>query len=68
MDSVTIESCLKNINNRFILTLVAAHRARELVQGHAPKMETKNKYAITALKEISNKLTGLEMLDKLFSK
>lgn len=65
MARITIEDCLKNIPNRFTLTLVASYRARELAQGHSPKFETKNKYAVTALKEISKKLTGLEMLKKV---
>jgi len=33
MARITIEDCLKNIPNRFQLTLSATYRARQLLQG-----------------------------------
>ncbi|AGF48985.1 DNA-directed RNA polymerase subunit omega [Candidatus Kinetoplastidibacterium galati] len=65
MARITVEDCLKNINNRFDLTLAAAYRARELAQGHAPKLESKDKPTVLALREISRGLSGLEMLSKV---
>ncbi|MEN9911585.1 MAG: hypothetical protein RI956_29 [Pseudomonadota bacterium] len=62
---ITVEECLHNIPNRFDLTLAAAYRARQLAQGHAAKLETKDKSAITALREISKNLIGKEMLKKV---
>ncbi len=62
---ITVEECLHNIPNRFDLTLVAAYRARQLAQGHAPRLETKDKSAITALREISKNLVSKEMLKKV---
>jgi len=65
MARITVEDCLDRIPNRFALTLVAAYRARELAQGHEARIETKNKPPVTALREIAQGLTGLEMLRKV---
>lgn len=65
MARVTTEDCLKKITNRFQLVLVAAYRARMLIQGHTPKITTKNKPGVTALREVAEGLVGLEMLAKV---
>jgi DNA-directed RNA polymerase subunit omega len=65
MARITIEDCLKQIKNPFELTLAATYRARQLSQGHAPHLESKNKPTVTALREIAEGLTGLEMLFKV---
>jgi DNA-directed RNA polymerase subunit omega len=36
-----------------------------LNQGHTPKLETKNKPCVTALREIAEGKVGLEMLKKV---
>ena len=43
MARITVEDCLLKIPNRFQLVLAATYRARMLSQGHAPKIESKNK-------------------------
>jgi len=43
MARITVEDCLEKIPNRFQLVLAATYRARMLSQGHAPKIESKNK-------------------------
>jgi DNA-directed RNA polymerase subunit omega len=48
MARITVEDCLIKIPNRFQLVLAATYRARMLSQGHAPKVETKNKPGVTA--------------------
>ena len=50
MARITVEDCLQKIPNRFQLVLAATYRARMLSQGHAPKIETKNKPGVTALR------------------
>jgi len=65
MARITVEDCLQKIDNRFDLTLAAAYRARELAQGHEPRLETKNKPTVTALREVAAGATGLEMLRKV---
>lgn len=65
MARVTVEDCLEKIPNRFQLVLAATYRARMLSQGHAPKVEGKNKPSVTALREIAEGKIGLEMLKKV---
>lgn len=65
MARITVEDCLKNIPNRFQLTLAATYRARQLAQGHTPKVDAKDKPTVTALREIAEGKVGLEMLKKV---
>jgi DNA-directed RNA polymerase subunit omega len=65
MARITVEDCLDKIPNRFQLVLVATSRARMLSQGHAPKVDSKNKPAVTALREIAAGEIGLEMLRRV---
>jgi DNA-directed RNA polymerase subunit omega len=65
MARITVDDCLTYIPNRFTMTLAATYRARELAQGHAPRLESKDKPTVTALREISLGLTGAEMLRKV---
>ena len=51
MARITVEDCLEQIPNRFQLVLAATYRARMLSQGHTPKIEARNKPAVTALRE-----------------
>lgn len=64
MARITVEDCLEKIPNRFQLVLAATYRARMLSQGHAPRIESRNKPAVTALREIAEGKVGLEMLKK----
>lgn len=65
MARITVEDCLQQIPNRFKMTLAATYRARQLAQGHAPKLDSKNKPTVVALREIAAGVTGLEMLKKV---
>ena len=65
MARITVEDCLSKIPNRFQLVLVATYRARMLSQGHAPKIESKNKPGVTALREIAAGEIGIEMLRRV---
>jgi DNA-directed RNA polymerase subunit omega len=65
MARITVEDCLEQIPNRFQLVLAATYRARMLSQGHAPRIESKNKPTVTALREIAAGKVGLEMLKKV---
>jgi DNA-directed RNA polymerase subunit omega len=65
MARITIEDCLKQIPNRFQLTLAATYRARQLLQGHTPKVESKDKPTVSALREIAAGKVGMEMLKKV---
>ena len=65
MARITVEDCLEQIPNRFQLVLAATYRARMLSQGHTPKIESKNKPGVTALREIAAGKIGIEMLKKV---
>lgn len=65
MARITVEDCLKRIPNRFQLTLAATYRARQLLQGHAPKVVADDKATVTALREIAAGHIGIEMLKKV---
>ncbi|HET7526652.1 MAG TPA: DNA-directed RNA polymerase subunit omega [Burkholderiaceae bacterium] len=65
MARITVEDCLQKVPNRFQLVLAATYRARMLSQGHAPKIESKNKPGVTALREIAAGEIGVEMLRRV---
>jgi DNA-directed RNA polymerase subunit omega len=69
MARITIEDCLKKIQNRFELTLVAANRARVLSTSSAsplvdPGRDKPDKPTVIALREIAAGKVGKEMLNK----
>lgn len=53
MARVTVEDCLRQVGNRFALTILAAERARQLSKGAEPMVECENKKAVTSLREIA---------------
>lgn len=65
MARITVEDCLTQIPNRFQLVLAATYRARMLSQGHSARIDSKNKPAVTALREIAEGKVGTEMLKKV---
>jgi DNA-directed RNA polymerase subunit omega len=65
MARITVEDCLKQIPNRFELTLIATYRARMLAQGHTAKVESRNKPTVTALREVAAGKIGREMLRRV---
>jgi DNA-directed RNA polymerase subunit omega len=54
MARVTVEDCLSQVPNRFALAMAASQRSKQLLQGAPRLVETKNKYVVTALREIAN--------------
>jgi DNA-directed RNA polymerase subunit omega len=53
MARVTVEDCLDREENRFALVVLAAGRARELLKGSHALVASKNKSAVTALREVA---------------
>jgi len=53
MARVTVEDCLTHEENRFALVLLASKRARQLMRGAAPLVQSKNKANVSALREIA---------------
>jgi DNA-directed RNA polymerase subunit omega len=53
MARITVEDCLKRVDNRFAIIHMAAKRVRQLRKGEEPKVICKNKDIVTALREIA---------------
>jgi DNA-directed RNA polymerase subunit omega len=53
MARVTVEDCLEREENRFALVILASHRCRQLMKGAVSLVHSKNKAAVTALREIA---------------
>jgi DNA-directed RNA polymerase subunit omega len=53
MARITVEDCLDRVPNRFELVLLAARRAKQLLKGGRPLVESDNKEIVTALREIA---------------
>lgn len=66
MARVTVEDCLEQVENRFVLVLLAAQRTRQLMKGKDPLLDSgdDNKEAVTALREIA---AGVISLDDMAS-
>jgi DNA-directed RNA polymerase subunit omega len=60
MARITVQDCLQEIPNRFELVLAAAQRAKQLLKGSPPLVESDNKEVVTALREIAAGKVTLE--------
>ena len=66
MARITVEDCLKNIDNQFDLVMTAARRARQLANGAEPLVELENdKPTVVALREIAAGLINDEVLAEM---
>ena len=65
MARVTVEDCLEVVSNRFLLTMVAAKRAKQLYRGAPPLMDnvSGNKKVVQALREIAAEKIEFEAPD-----
>ena len=53
MARITVEDCLDQVPNRFELVLVSARRAKQLLKGARPLVESENKEVVIALREVA---------------
>jgi DNA-directed RNA polymerase subunit omega len=53
MARVTVEDCFRKISNRYELVILASKRAKQLLAGEKPMLETDNREIVTALREIA---------------
>jgi DNA-directed RNA polymerase subunit omega len=53
MARVTVEDCLDKTSNRFELVMLGAKRARQLLKGAKPLIESDNREVVIALREIA---------------
>ena len=65
MARITVDDCLKNIANRFEMSLAATYRARQIANGAQPMMEAnRDKPTVVALRELAAGKFGVEILNK----
>lgn len=60
MARITVEDCLEKVPNRFELVLLGARRAKQLLKGARPLVESGNKEVVSALREIADGKVGME--------
>jgi DNA-directed RNA polymerase subunit omega len=53
MARITVEDCLKRVQSRFELVMLAARRAKMLMRGAKPLAESDNRPIVTALREVA---------------
>ena len=53
MARVTVEDCLEKVSSRFELVLLAARRAKQLLKGSRPLVESHNREVVSALREVA---------------
>jgi DNA-directed RNA polymerase subunit omega len=53
MARITVEDCLRKVNNRFAVIHLAAKRVRQLRKGAEPLVASKNRDIVVALREIA---------------
>ena len=63
MARITVEDCLERVPNRFELVLLAARRAKQLLKGARPLVDSDNKEIVSALREIAADQVRLRYAD-----
>ncbi len=53
MARITLEDCLVKVSNRFQLAILATKRAKQLLKGAKPLIESDNREIVLALREIA---------------
>ncbi|HEU4343132.1 MAG TPA: DNA-directed RNA polymerase subunit omega [Candidatus Binatia bacterium] len=53
MARITVEDCVKRVSSRFELVMLASKRARQLLKGAKPLIESDNRDIVIALREIA---------------
>ena len=53
MARITVEDCLDKVMSRFDLVMLASKRARQLIKGAKPCVNTDNREIVAALREIA---------------
>ncbi len=54
MARITVEDCLKNVDNRFILVHMANKRSRQLIKGVKPLVDAEdNREVVKSLREVA---------------
>lgn len=66
MARITVEDCLSQVNNRFLIVQMGIKRVKQYREGYEPLVACKNKEAVTALREIAgHKVMPAESLSEI---
>lgn len=60
MARITVEDCVTVVTNRFELCLIASNRAKSILSGSATVLDSKEKPAVVALREIAEGLIDVD--------
>lgn len=53
MARITVEDCLAQVSNRFLITQMGIKRVKQYREGYKPLVESKNKEVVSSLREIA---------------
>ena len=53
MARITVEDCLKTVESRFELVILAGRRAKMIMKGAKPLVDSDNRPIVTALREVA---------------
>ena len=53
MARITVEDCLKRVESRFELVILAARRAKMIMKGAKPLIEADNRAIVNSLREVA---------------
>jgi DNA-directed RNA polymerase subunit omega len=53
MARITVEDCLRKVESRFELVMLAARRAKMIMKGAKPLVEADNRSIVMALREVA---------------
>jgi DNA-directed RNA polymerase subunit omega len=53
MARITVEDCLRKVESRFALVILAARRAKMIMKGASPLVESDNRPIVNALREVA---------------
>jgi DNA-directed RNA polymerase subunit omega len=66
MARVTVEDCLEQVDNRFLLVMLASKRVKQLYKGASPLIDNRaaNKNVVVSLREIAAGKVGYELTSR----
>lgn len=65
MARITVDDCLKQVPNRFEMTLAATYRARQIANGSQTMLDAnRDKPTVVALRELADGKYGADILNK----
>lgn len=66
MARITVEDCLEEVENRFLLVHLAARRAKQLREGSRPLVDSpENKDVVKALREIADGKVNFDNINEM---